>query len=172
MLSNNMRIVAWIALSVLGTALLCTMLILGLFYAMVPLHNLSLWRMERALVSSVVHPTDSSAVEQHSFFGSRYTDVSECTYVVGEFRSTSLPQETLLAEYEKTTINLFGFAHKIPVHVTIVDSNTSLPLDEPANDWLIDFMQNVDMRPIDATYYLIYLYEKGHPPWGDYRCFE
>lgn len=170
--SNQTRVFVRIVLAMLGVSLLFAGLILGLFYATIPIHNISIWRMERSVASSITHPLDSRVLERHSFFGSRYTDTSECTYVVGEFRSTLLSREELLAEYRNIMLNLFGFAYKIPVRIIIADNNISLPLDEPADDWIYDFVQRVDTSQSDITYYLVYLYEPGRLWWGDYRCFE
>lgn len=146
--------------------------ILGPFYATVPIHNLSLWRMERALKSSISHPIDTKIIEQRSFLGTRYTDISECTYAVGEFRSTSLPQEVLLEKYKNLTVDIVDFSYNMPVNVIIVDNEASLSLDNPADDWLHDFPESVDLSSSNITYYLIYLYEEGRSSLGDYRCYE
>lgn len=172
MRSHQTRIFVRIVLAMLGVSLLFTVLILGLFYVTIPIHNISIWRMERAVASSIAHPLNSQIVERHSFLGSRYTDTSECTYVAGEFRSTSFSREALRAMYENTTVDLLGFVRRMPVRVVIVDNDTSLSLDEPAGDWIYDFVQRVDTSQSDITYYLVYLYEPGRLWWGDYRCFE
>jgi len=146
--------------------------ILGPFYVTVPMHNLSLWRMERALASSISHPIDAKIIEQHSFLGTRYTNTSECTYAVGEFRLTSLPREVLLEKYKNLTVDIGGFSYNMPVNVVIVDNEASLPLDNPADAWLHDFLENLDLSSSNITYYLIYLYEEGRSSLGDYRCYE
>lgn len=170
--SNKARVFIWIVLIVLGVPLLGAALILGLFYATVPLHNLSLWRMERVLALSVTHPLNSSVVERHSFLGTRYTNTSECTYVVGEFRSTSLSREELLLVYKDVTVDIFGFTRAMSVHVVIAELDAPLSLDEPASNWIVNFAQSIGTRTTSTTYYLVYLYEKGRFPWGDYRCIE
>jgi hypothetical protein len=157
---------------VLGAPLLSAVFFLGLFYATVPLHNLSLWRMERVLALSITHPLNSSVVERHSFLGTRYTNTSECTYVAGEFRSTSLSREELLSVYKDITVDIFGFTRAMPVHVVIAKLDAPLSLDEPATNWVVNFAQNIGTHTADTTYYLVYLYEKGRFPWGDYRCIE
>lgn len=170
--SNKAHVFIRIALIVLGVPLLGVALILGLFYATVPLHNLSLWRMERVLALSITHPPNSSVVERHSFLGTRYTNTSECTYVAGEFRSTSLSREELLSMYKDVTVNIFGFTRAMPVHVVIAELDAPLSLDEPATNWVVNFAQSIDIHTTSTIYYLIYLYEKGRFPWGDYRCIE
>ncbi|OGZ20425.1 MAG: hypothetical protein A2654_00015 [Candidatus Nealsonbacteria bacterium RIFCSPHIGHO2_01_FULL_43_31] len=170
--SNKVRMFIWIVLIVLGVPLLSVTLILGLFYATVPLHNLSLWRMERVLALSITHPLNSSVVERHSFLGTRYTNTSECTYVAGEFRSTSLSREELLSVYKDATVDIFGFTRAMPVHVVIAELDAPLSLDDPATNWIVNFAQSIGTHITGTTYYLVYLYEKGRFPWGDYRCIE
>lgn len=157
---------------VLGIMLLGSTLFGALFYVLMPFNTLSLWRMERVLASSVIHPADSHTMERRSFLGSRYINSSECTFVAGEFRSTSLLREEVIAAYEGVTVDIFGFARQMSVNVIIADDDARLPLDEPADDWLYDFAKRVDTRADNTTYYLVYLYEKGRSPWGDDRCFE
>lgn len=155
-----------------GIVFLGVTLFVALFYAAMPLNTLSLWRMERALVSSVRHPADSHTIESRSFLGSRYINSFECTFVAGEFRSTSLSRKELMAAYDGDTVRIFGFARRMPVNVVIADNNARLPLDEPANDWLNDFTERIDTSAGNTTYYLVYLYEKDRSPWGDNRCDE
>ena len=114
--------VAW---TVVAVTFALAMLVISFLYAAHPWHDLTLWRMKHALVSLVAHPRGSTIIEERSFFGSRYTDTSECTFVVGELRSTLLsPQETLRA-YENVSVNLFGFAHDIKAQAVIITENTS-----------------------------------------------
>lgn len=171
-LSGTTRLSVWILGALLGIILLGVALFSALFYVAMPLNTLSLWRMERALVSSVAHPADSHIMERRSFLGSRYINSSECTFVAGEFRSTSLSRGEIIAAYDGVTVHIFGFARRMRVNVIIADDDARLPLDEPADDWLYDFTERVDTRVDNTTYYLVYLYEEGRSPWGDDRCFE
>jgi len=161
-----------VIVEILCAILLLITIILSLFYGAVPMHNLSLWRMQHALTSSIPHPSETVSIEQRLFIGTRYINESECTYSVGEFRSTSLPREVLLEKYKNLSVDLFGFAYNMSVHVIVMDNDASLPLDEPADEWLHDFLSRIDSSSSDITYYLVYLYEKGRSSLGDYRCYE
>lgn len=157
---------------IIGITFLFAVIIGSVFFATIPFHTISLWRMEYAVSVSVLHPIETSAVERFSFLGSRYIDDAECTYAAGEIRSTGLSKQKLLEQYENATVNLFGFARHMPVSVVIVDEDALLPIGEPAGDWIYDFVQRVDTRSTDTTYYLVYLYETSRPDFGDYRCLE
>jgi len=162
----------WALAIVLGIIVLFAAIIGGVFFATFPFHTVSLWRIEHAVSVSIPHPAETNAVERFSFLGSRYIDDAECTYAAGEIRSTSLTKQKLLEQYENVTVNLFGFARHMPVNVVIVDKDASLPIGEPAGDWIYDFVQRVYTRSTDTTYYLVYLYETGRSNVGDYRCLE
>ena len=128
--------------------------------------------METALTFWIPHPQDSHIIDRKKFFGSRYTDTSECTYSIGEFRSSSLSRDEVLLTYKESTENLFRLAHYLPMHVVIIEKDTSLPLDNPADAWITDFIQNVGKSTSNTTYYLVYIYEEGKPWWGDIRCYS
>ncbi len=166
------RISVWTCAALIGLAASFALLIVGLFYVAMPWHDLTLWRAERTLASFIAHPSNSHAIERKTFFGSRYTDISECTYVVGEFRSSSLSRDEILRAYKGRSTGFFSFAPNIPVHMVIIEKDTSLPLDNPADGWITNFQQNINKNKSDTTYYLVYLYEKGKPWWGDIRCHE
>ncbi len=166
------RLFLWVPVVTLGIVFLFTAIIGSVFFVTIPFHTVSLWRMERAVSLSVPHPAETSVVERFSFLGSRYIDDSECTYATGEIRSTHLSKQELLTQYENTTISLFGFARHMPVFVVIADEHTSLPLGEPAGDWIYDFVERIDTNVTDTIYYLVYLYEIGRSDLGDYRCLE
>lgn len=157
-----LRIAMWAFITLVGITTTFVLVVVGLFYAAMPLSNLTLWRMEQTL-ASITHPTNSHTLERKTFLGSRYTDQSECTYAVGEFRSTSLSPYEILHTYERSSI---------PTGIIIIDKNTSLPLDNPADNWITDFRKTVGQNKSDVTYYLIYLYKKGKPWWGDIRCYS
>ena len=142
------------------------------FFLTAPLHTLSLWRMERAVASSIQHPAETSLVERFSFLGSRYIDDAECTYAVGEIRSTNLSIQELLSRYENNTVSIFGFTRRMPVYVLIIDEETLTPIGEPTRDWIDDFVERFNTNEADIIYYLVYLYEPGRSDIGDYRCLE
>lgn len=170
--NKTKRVFSWVLIVMIGIIFLFIAIIGSVFFVTIPFHTMSLWRMEQAVSFSIPHPTETSVVESFSFLGSRYIDDSECTYATGEIRSTYLSKQELLARYKNITINLFGFARHIPVFVVIVDEHTSLPLGEPAGDWIYDFVQRVDTSTTDTTYYLVYLYETGRSDLGDHRRLE
>lgn len=155
-----------------GAFLAFALLIIGLFYIMIPWHDLTLWRMERALASSSVHPLNSHVLAQRTFLGSRYTDTEECTYVVGQFRSTSLSPNDVLQAYKGASANLFNLTDNPLIYTIIIKEDTSLPLDNPADEWIVEFQEGGGPSTPSLTYYLVYLYEKGKPWWGDIRCYE
>lgn len=165
------RISLWICFILVGIFLSFILLIIGLFYIMIPWHDFTLWRLERILFSQIQHPPNSHLIERKTFLGSRYTDTEECTYAIGEFRTTPLSRDALLDAYTDNT-NIFSFAGNLPIHVVVIENNTSLPLDNPADAWITNFKQNVSQSTPDITYYLVYLYEPGKPWWGDIRCYE
>lgn len=140
-------------------------LIFWLFYATMPFHDLYLSRMDSAF-QSIEHPHDSKKLEQHVFFGSRYTDISECTYAVGQMYSAPLAPEEIMQAYKNASAEIFG-----PVHVEIVGKDTSLPLDNPADAWIAEFLQRKTGDTSD-TYYLVYLYKPGQSWLGDTRCYD
>jgi hypothetical protein len=140
-------------------------LLFWLFFATMPFHDLYLSRMNRAL-QSIEHPHGSKELEQHVFFGSRYTDISECTYAVGQIRSSPLTRDEITRAYENARAGIFG-----PVHVEIIEKGTSLPLDNPADAWIAEFLSKM---PDNAalTYYLVYVYRPGQSWLGDIRCHD
>lgn len=140
-------------------------LIFWLFYATMPFHDLYLSHMNRAL-QSIEHPRDSKELEQYVFFGSRYTDISECTYAVGQMYSASLSREEILQAYKNVSAGIFG-----PVHVEIVGKETSLPLDNPADAWITEFLSK-NSEDTSETHYLVYLYKPGQSWLGDTRCYD
>lgn len=141
-------------------------LLFWLFYATMPFHDFYLSYMDQVL-QSIPHPRDSKKLEHHVFFGSRYTDITECTYEVGEIRSSSLAPQEVLRAYNNISTILTG-----PVHVIMINKDTAPPpLDNPAVNWIVEFREN--MIKNDAhTYYLVYLYKPGMSGLGDARCFD
>lgn len=136
-----------------------------LFLAKMPFNDLLFRYMTYALAASVEHPSKSRLVERYDFFGSRYTDISECTYEVGEIRSSSLTPEEVLRAYNDTS-TLAG-----PVRAIIIDQDTLLAMDNPAMNWIVEFREKtVDTDSL--TYYLVYLYKPGMSGLGDIRCFD
>lgn len=141
-------------------------LLFWLFFAKMPFNDLLFRYMTHALVANIKHPADSQIVEYHDFFGSRYTDITECTYEAGEIRSTSLTPEEVLHAYNNESSILTG-----PVRVIIISQDTLLPLDNPAGNWIVEFREKIFQY--DAhTYYLVYLYKPGMSGLGDIRCFD
>ncbi len=140
-------------------------LIFWLFYATMPFHNFYLSRMGDAL-QSIEHPYDSKELEQHVFFGSRYTDISECTYAIGQIYSSSLPKEEILQAYRDAQTGIFG-----SVHIEIIEKGISLPLDNPADAWITEFLSKKSGDTSD-TDYLVYLYKPGQSWLGDTRCYD
>jgi len=140
-------------------------LIFWLFYATMPFHDLYLSRMDRAF-QSIEHPHDSKKLEQHVFFGSRYTDISECTYAVGQIYSAPLSRKEIMRVYENAPTR-----SPWPVHVEIIEKETSLPLDNPADAWITEFLSKKSEDTSD-TNYLVYLYKPGQSWLGDTRCYD
>jgi hypothetical protein len=155
-----------------GIFLIISFVIIGLFYAMMPFHDFTRWQLEKSMTFLISHPSSSHLISRKTFFGPRYTDTAECTYAVGEIRSTSLSHREVLHAYGKSSANLFSFAHYFPMHVIIIEKNTSLALDNPADKWITEFMQHDSTETSDTIYYLVYLYKKGMPWWGDIRCYS
>jgi hypothetical protein len=140
-------------------------LLFWLFYATMPFHDFYLSHMDRAL-QSIAPPVGSKKLEQYVFFGSRYTDTSECTYAVGQMYSAPLSREEITQAYKNVSTEIFG-----PVHVEIVEKGTSLPLDNPADAWITEFLSKKSSNTSDA-YYLVYLYKPGQSWLGDMRCYD
>lgn len=140
-------------------------LLFWLFYATMPFHDFYLSGMDRAL-QSIEHPHGSKKLEEYAFFGSRYTDISECTYAVGQMYSVPLSREEILQAYRNTSAGSFG-----PVHIEIIEKETSLPLDNPADAWIAEFLLKKDGVTSD-TPYLVYLYQPGQSWLGDVRCYD
>lgn len=140
-------------------------LIFWLFYATAPFHDLYLSRMDGTF-QSIAHPRDSKKLGQYVFFGSRYTDISECTYAVGEIFSTPRSPEEVLEAYKNTSAGSFGLAH-----IEIIEKMTSLPLDNPADAWITEFLSK-EAGDTPDTYYLAYLYRPGQSWLGDARCYD
>lgn len=140
-------------------------LLFWLFYATMPFHDFYLSRMDRAL-QSVEHPRGSKKLEDYIFFGSRYTDISECTYAVGQIYSAPLSQEEIVQTYRNASAGIFE-----PVRVEIIGKESSLPLDNPADAWIAEFLSKQSVDAFD-TYYLVYLYRPGQSALGDMRCYD
>ena len=140
-------------------------LVFWLFYATMPFHDLYLSHMGRAF-QSIEHPHGSKELEQYVFFGSRYTDISECTYAVGQIYFAQLSPEEITQVYKNTSFGIFG-----PIHVEIIGKETSLPLDNPADAWISEFISKTSYDASD-TYYLVYVYAPGQSWLGDIRCYD
>lgn len=136
-----------------------------LFFATMPFHDLYLSRMDRAF-QSIEHPLGSKRLEQYVFFGSRYTDTSECTYAIGQMYSASLSREETVQAYKNVSAGIFG-----PVNVEIIEKGASLPLDNPADAWLTEFLPKKSSDTSD-TLYLVYVYQPGQSWLGDIRCYD
>ena len=154
-----------------GLALTATLLICGLFYASWPWHDLTLWRMEQALATTR-HPMNTSVVKEKTIFGSQYLDSEDCTYFVGQFRTTSLQPDEVVQAYRDKTVTLFGFASNMPVQVTVIDADTSFPLGHPVDMWLSDLRGYLSALEGDETYYFVYILEENRLWFGDVRCYE
>jgi len=140
-------------------------LIFWLFYATMPFHDFYLSRMDHAL-QSIEPPHSSKKLEQHVFFGSRYTDISECTYAIGQIYSSSLSKEEILQAYRDAQTGIFG-----SVYIEIIEKGISLPLDNPADAWITEFLSKKSGDTSD-TDYLVYLYKPGQSWLGDTRCYD
>lgn len=140
-------------------------LLFWLFYATMPFHDLYLSRMDYAL-QSIEHPHGSKRLEQDIFFGSRYTDISECTYAVGQIYSAPLSREEIVQAYKNAPAGSFG-----PAHIEIIEKGVSLPLDNPADAWIAEFLSKQSVDASD-TYYLVYLYQPRQSALGDMRCYD
>jgi len=140
-------------------------LLFWLFYATIPFHDLYLSHLDQAL-QSIEHPRGSKELERHVFFGSRYTDVSECTYAVGQIRSAPLSRDEITRAYNNASAGSFW-----PVRVEIIEKGTSLPLDNPADAWISEFISKTS-DDASLTYYLVYVYTPGQSWLGDMRCYD
>lgn len=140
-------------------------LVFWLFYATMPFHDLYYSHMDRAF-QSIAHPRGSRELEQYAFFGSRYTDISECTYAVGQIYSAPLSREKIIRAYKNAPTGSLG-----PVHVEIIGKETLLPLDNPADTWITEFLSKKSGNTSD-THYLVYLYKPGQSWLGDIRCYD
>lgn len=141
-------------------------LLFWLFFAKMPFNDLLFRYMSHTLAVSVQHPSKSQVIERYDFFGSRYTDITECTYEVGEIRSSSLTPEEVLGAYNNNSTLLAG-----QVHTIIINQNTLFPIDDPAVNWIVEFRENATYDDTN-TYYLVYLYKPGMSGLGDIRCFD
>lgn len=140
-------------------------LIFWVFYATMPFHDLYLSHMDRAF-QSIEHPHSSKKLTKYVLFGSRYTDTSECTYAIGQIYSAPLSREEIVQAYENASAGNFG-----PVHIEIIGKETPLPLDNPADAWISEFLSEKTGDTSD-TYYLVYLYRPGQSWLGDIRCYD
>jgi len=147
--------------------------VLIVFYVKIPWNNFMLWHMDRVMTGLEIHPEESSrlGLRNHYFFGSRYTDVSECTFAVGKFRSSSLSPEEIRESYSNTSARPLGFADNLETHITVVGLD-KFPLDHPAYAWIDEFLKSDQITSSTTTYYLVYLYKPARSPFGDYRCYE
>ena len=140
-------------------------LLFWLFYATMPFHDLYLSRMNRAF-QSIENPRGSKELEHHVFFGSRYTDTSECTYAIGRIYSAPLSRDEIIRAYNNASAGSL-----VPVKVEIIEKGTSLPLDNPADAWIAEFLSKKSSN-ISETYYLVYVYQPGQSWLGDTRCYD
>jgi hypothetical protein len=154
-----------------GIPTLLVLIVFLLFHATIPIHDFVLWRMDNTFAGSVMHPVDSEVIERVSFFGTRYTDIEECTYALGELRSTYLSPSEVQKAYKDSSIKPFRFIYNVPVSVAIVDKETSLPLDNPADRWLHDFLERYGSSTTETTRYLVYIFESSGQWLGDWRCY-
>ena len=142
-----------------------------IFYSTIPIHNLHIWRMERALDALIRENPDTTIVERQNFFGTIYTDTSECIYATGAFLSTNQSPREIIATYGDRSMSFFGF-DKVPIGIYIEGVTAKRPpLDNPADDWITDLIKRYRTSTV-GTHYLLYLYSPGHTFLGDYRCVE
>lgn len=159
-------ITKWVAGIFIVIFMTFAFLIFWVFYATMPFHDLYLSRMDRAL-QSIEYPRGSEKSEQYVFLGSRYTDISECTYAVGQIYSAPLSREEIVRTYRNASAGSFG-----PVHVEIIGKETSLSLDNPADAWIAEFLSRGTPDIPGTSYYLVYLYQPGQSWLGDMRCYD
>ena len=166
-----MRLIRNIALSVGAATLVLIVFIAGLFLGAVPVHDITLSRMERALVSSVSHPPNSQLVTQRTAIGSTYIDSEECNYFSAQLRTSSLSPEDIVQAYRGASVSLFGFTRPMPVRVVMYKDRESLPLGHPAELVFSDSLAPLPSNRHD-TLYGVYLLEEKRLWFGDYRCHE
>jgi len=166
----SFRIAFFIIGSIIGLILIVVLIV---FYVKIPWNNFMMWHMDRVLTGLEIHPKESSrlGLQYQYFFGSRYTDVSECTFAVGEFRSSSLSPEEIRELYANASARPLGFLNNLETHIAVAGLDT-FPLDHPADAWLDELFKSDLITSSTTTYYLVYFYEPAHSPFGDYRCYE
>jgi len=167
-ISKHVSRLVVVPLSIIGILAALSLLFL---YGTIPMHNLNIRRMERALTAFVEENSDAIVLERMKFFGTRYSSSSECTYAVGAFMTTDMSPKDIIIAYENRYASFFGFG-TLPIGIQIEDHTDTLPLDNPADDWTTVMSNRYGKSTANTTYYLLYLYSPGHTFLGDHRCFE
>src|SRR3989344_3003682 len=103
-ISKHVSRLVVIPLSIIGILAALSLLFL---YGTIPMHNLNIRRMERALTAFVEENSDAIVLERMKFFGTRYSSSSECTYAVGAFMTTDMSPKDIIIAYENSYASFF-----------------------------------------------------------------
>lgn len=155
-----------------------TFIVGAVLLVVLALHAVRLWndallsKMEYSLSDTDVHPRDSEVVKTYRFFGSRYTNASECTFAVGQWRVSKLDSNALRKQYINQTVSIPWRVKNIPLVLALIEEDGHLTLEDPPDNWHTVIREQVDSIAKGYTHYLLYLYLPNRSSFGDERCFE
>ena len=141
----------------------------------IPLNNLNIARLERNLhVLASHHPADSELLLKRKYVGALYPgSSSSCSYIVGEFRASSLTKESIRDAYEGITVPYFKRETKLPVQVRFVDEGF---LDDPWYEWRDELLSSrsasaAGKDTAEKNIYSVHVARTRYSsPFGDFRC--
>lgn len=161
-----------VPVAIVAAVLLPCIALLGAVTWRIPLHNVNLRAFQRSF-AALSHPSESQLVMELSEFGN-FGESNHCDYVVGEFRSTSLPRGKIEQYYESTSIpspdrTQHAWDGEPPAwnEVEVAFEDDGIFQWYPWSEWWSRVERS--SLPSEKTY-LIFASADGYPPRGDYRC--
>lgn len=162
------RVIAGVGVVIVGGMLLMA---LALFAAR-PWNDFFLWKMEYLLLDMGMHPRDSEVIKTYRFFGSRYTNTSECTFAVGQWRVSKIGPDALREIYTDQIITMPLSIKSAPLGFALIEEKSLLTLEDPPDGWHTIIQEQMDGVTDGYTHYLLYLSIPGRSWLGDERCLE
>lgn len=158
-------------------------LIIGLAVALLPFalifgpelpHNIALSRF-RSSFPKIAHPTSSALLEQFSAVGLLAgANGNHCDYLVGHVRESDAPQDEITAHYAGKRFPRVdpsydsGFGADVPLYVEFPGAASDPSGVARYN--IPEIIRAARAKQSRKTLYLVYAFDAGYPPNGDWRC--
>lgn len=135
----------------------------------IPLHTYQLHVLQRHFHTEVRALPESILRTEMREFGN-FGQSNHCDYIVGEFRSSSLPKEEITQFYAGTSVHSFDKTSQLPVEIYFAEDLHEVALhDYYLKHWLEKYIPTQKDAVYDRTYF-VFTMSAMHPPDGDFRC--